>query len=181
MAYTPGRLKFIGQSGELVVIVSTDELLGKEVDKNGNEIAIYCAKYENFSPAITAFFARQWAELLELNYATPNYIPDIKGSRVIFATNGSQFLGLRMWVWIESSKQKEARIILSSVDRNYRRLGIFEMITKYYDIRMIQNNCYKSTTFIYVNNTSMLAAARKTGYIVDQVRMIKNYNLGNEQ
>lgn len=175
MAYPPSRLKFTGNSGDASMIVSTDELLGKEIDKNGNNVFIYCAKYENFSPALTAFFARQWAELLELGYATPNYIPDIKGSRIIFATDGAKFMGLRMWVWIEAGTQKEARIVLSSVDQQYRRLGIFKIIAKYYDLRMIQNDCSQSITYIYTNNTPMIEAAKKTNYTVDQIRMIKKY------
>lgn len=148
-----------------------EELLGTETDKFGNEIKVYFCNYDNMPAKVTAFFAKQWAELLEAGFATSNYIPSINSCRVIYITSNDEIIGLRIWVW----EQNNTRIILTSIDKNYRRRGLLKLIVKYYDTRVIDNKCNKSITFIHVNNTAMIEAARQAGYEVEFLKMSKRY------
>lgn len=147
------------------------QLIGTEVDKLGNEIKINFCNYESLPSRVTAFFAKQWGELLEAGFATSNFIPSIKSCRVIYLTSNDEIIGLRVWVWEHSA----TRIILTAIDKNYRRRGLLKLIVKYYNIRVTNGNCTKSITFIHVNNTAMMEAARQAGYVPEVVKMIKKY------
>lgn len=147
------------------------QLIGTEVDKLGNEIKINFCNYESLPARVTAFFAKQWGELLEAGFATSNFIPSIKSCRVIYLTSNDEIIGLRVWVWEHSA----TRIILTAIDKNYRRRGLLKLIVKYYNIRVTNGNCTKSITFIHVNNTAMMEAARQAGYVPEVVKMIKKY------
>ena len=148
-----------------------EELIGTEVDNLGNEIKVYFCSHETMPAKVTAFFAKQWAELIELGFADANYIPSINACRVIYITSNDKIVGLRLWIWELSS----TRIILTSIDKNHRRRGLLKLIVKHYDGRMIAGNCVKSITFIHVDNTAMIEAARKSGYEVEFLKMSKTY------
>jgi hypothetical protein len=148
-----------------------DELLGTEIDSLGNEVKIHFCLHENMSAKLTSFFIIKLADLLETGFATSNYIPNINLCRVIYITLNDEIIGLRIWVW----EQKNTRIILTSIDKNYRRRGLLKLIAKYYDHRVITGNCNKSITFIHVNNTAMVEAAKQTGYEVEFLKMAKLY------
>lgn len=148
-----------------------DELIGIEQDNLGNEIKVYFCKHETMSAKVTAFFLKQWAELIEARFAISNYIPSIEESRVIYLTSDNNIIGLRMWVW----EQATTRIILSSIDKNYRRRGLLTILAKHYDNRVTGGDCTKSSTYIHVKNTAMIAAAKKTGYEIELVKMVKKY------
>lgn len=149
-----------------------DELIGTELDKLGNEIKIYFCEHKNMSAKLTAFFLKQWAELLEIGFtSSTNYIPNINACRVIYITSNNEIIGLRLWVW----EQRSTRIILTSIDKDFRRRGLLKMISKYYDDRVTNGNCIKSNTFIHVDNTAMIEAARRTGYDVEFLKMSKKY------
>lgn len=147
------------------------QLIGTEVDKLGNEIKVNFCNYESMPARVTAFFARQWGELLEAGFATSNFIPSIKSCRVIYLTSNDEIIGLRVWVW----EHNATRIILTAIDKNYRRRGLLKLIVKYYNIRVAQGGCTKSVTFIHVSNTAMMAAARQAGYETEVVKMVKKY------
>jgi RimJ/RimL family protein N-acetyltransferase len=149
-----------------------EELIGTEVDNFGNEIKVYFCSHETMPAKLTAFFAKQWAELLEAGLATSNFIPNINACRVIYLTVNDEIIGLRLWVW----EQNNTRIILTSIDKNYRRRGLLKLIVKYYDNR-IAVNCNRSITFIHVDNVAMIEAARQSGYEVEFLKMIKRYNI----
>jgi len=148
-----------------------DELLGTELDKLGNEIKVRFCMHEHMSVMATAFFLRQWAELIELGFADPNYIPDITSCRVLYLIDNDTIIGLRIWSWHNNT----TNIILTSIDKNYRRRGLFEILSKYYDRRVIYGNGLKSKTQIHVNNIAMIKAAEKTGYEIEFLRMAKKY------
>jgi hypothetical protein len=148
-----------------------DELIGTELDKLGKEIKVYFCKHETMPAKVTAFFARQWAELIETGFASSNRIPDINDCRVIYVTCDNKIVGLRIWVW----EQNTTRIILTAIDKNHRRKGLLKLIAKYYDDRLINGGCIKSTTFIHVDNTAMIDAATQTGYEVEFLKMSKIY------
>ena len=147
------------------------QLIGTEVDKLGNEIKVHFCNHESMPAKVTAFFARQWGELLEAGFATSNFIPSIKSCRVIYLTYNDEIIGLRVWVWEHSA----TRIILTAIDKNYRRRGLLKLIVKYYDGRVKNGKCTKSITFIHVGNTAMMVAARQAGYETEIVKMIKRY------
>jgi len=147
------------------------ELIGTEVDNLGNEIKVHFCSQETMPAKVTAFFAKQWAELLESGLATSNYIPSINACRVIYLTVNDEIIGLRLWVW----EQNNTRIILTSIDKNYRRRGLLKLIVKYYDDRVINGNCKNSITFIHVDNIAMIEAARQAGYEVEFLKMSKKY------
>lgn len=148
-----------------------DEIIGTELDKLGNEIKICFCKHETMPAKVTAFFARQWADLIEAGFAASNRIPDIYDCRVIYITCDNKIIALRIWVW----EQNITRIILTAVDKNHRRRGLLKLIAKYYDKRLIDGGCIKSDTFIHVDNTAMIDAARQTGYKVEFLKMTKIY------
>ena len=148
-----------------------EELIGTELDNLGNEIKVYFCSHETMPAKVTAFFARQWAELLELGFANANYIPNIYACRVIYITANDEITGLRVWVW----EQNTTRIILTSIDKNHRRRGLFELITKHYDNRIKNSDAIKSKTQIHIDNTQMIKAAEKTGYKLEFVIMAKEY------
>lgn len=148
-----------------------DELLATEIDKLGNEIKVKFCIHEHMSVMVTAFFLRQWAELIELGFADSTYIPDITSCRVLYLMDNDTIIGLRIWSWYNNT----TNIILTSIDKNYRRRGLFELITKHYDKRVKNGNGIKSKTQIYVNNVAMIKAAEKTGYEIESVRMVKKY------
>jgi RimJ/RimL family protein N-acetyltransferase len=148
-----------------------EELIGNELDKLGNEIKVYFCNHETMPAKVTAFFARQWAELLEAGFAISNFIPSINACRVIYITFNNEIIGLRIWVW----EQNSTRIILTSIDKNHRRKGLLKLIVKYYDSRVKHSNCIKSITFIHVDNIAMIEAARQAGYEVEFLKMSKTY------
>lgn len=148
------------------------QLIGTEVDKLGNEIKVHFCNHESMPAKVTAFFARQWGELLEAGFATSNFIPSIKSCRVIYLTYNDEIIGLRVWVW----ENLATRIILTAIDKNHRRKGLLKLIVKYYNTRVTNGKCTKSITFIHVNNTAMLEAARQAGYETEVVKMIKRYD-----
>lgn len=148
-----------------------EELIGTEVDNLGNEIKVYFCGHETMPAKVTAFFARQWAELIELGFADANYIPSINACRVIYLTANDKIVGLRLWIW----EQSNTRIILTSIDKNYRRRGLSKLIVKYYDSRVMTGNCIKSITFIHADNIAMIEAARQAGYEVEFLKMSKTY------
>lgn len=147
------------------------ELIGIETDKLGNEVKVYFCKFEEMTAELTAFFSRQWAELLESRHAVRNYIPSIDGCRVIYVTIDDKIVGIRLWVW----EQSNTKIILTAMDKNHRNQGLLKIIAKHYDQRLIGGNCDYSITFVHINNTAMIAAAKKTGYIPTILKMVKKY------
>lgn len=149
-----------------------EEILGTELDKLGNEVKVHFCLHENMPSKLTSFFARQWAELLESGYVTSNYIPNITSCRVIYITSKDEIVGLRLWTWSNNT----TNIILTSVDPKFRRKGLFEIISRYYDQRLIKGDCVKSITFIHIDNIAMIEAAKKAGYDIEFVKMIKKYN-----
>ena len=148
-----------------------DEIIAIEIDKFGNEIKVKFCSHENMPAKVTAFFAKQWAELLEAGFATSNYIPDIKLCRVIYLMHNDDIIGLRIWTW----EYNTTNIILTSIVPEFRRRGLLKLITKYYDQRLIHGDCTKSKTFIHVQNTAMIEAAKQAGYEVEFVKMVKHY------
>lgn len=148
-----------------------EELLGFEKDKLNNDIGVYFCQHEHMPAELTAFFARQWAELLDAGFASANYLPVIKGCRCIYVRSDNKIVGLRIWSWLDDTT---AAIILSAVDKNYRQRGLFSIIAKHYDQRFAGKNVI-SKTYIYANNTVMLEAAKKNGYSVDILQMTKKY------
>lgn len=147
------------------------QLIGTELDKLGNEIKINFCNHGTMPAKVTAFFARQWGELLEAGFATSNFIPSIESCRVIYLTLNDEIIGLRIWVW----EHHTTRIILTAVDKNHRRRGLLKLMVKYYDNRIKNGNCTRSITFIHVDNTPMILAARQAGYKTEIVKMVKKY------
>ena len=150
-----------------------DEIIGKEIDSLGDEVIIHFCNQENMPSSVTAFFFRQWAELVELGFAESTYIPNIASSRIIYATINNEIVGMRMWSWPNSNT---TYVILIATDKNFRRRGITTMISNYYDQRIVKGNCKYSKTHIHVNNVPMLEGIKKTGYEIDFVRVVKKYN-----
>ena len=90
---------------------------------------------------------------------------------MIYLTLNDEIIGLRVWVW----EHHATRIILTAIDKNYRRRGLLKLIVKYYDVRVKNGNCTKSITFIHVGNTPMMVAARQAGYETEIVKLVKRY------
>ncbi len=149
-----------------------ESLLGVETDKNGNSVEVRFCRYENMPIKLTAFFVRQWADLLEAGHCTENYVPRINNSRIIYAVCNDKIVGLRMWVW----EHLDVRIILSAVDQSFRNQGILKIIIKYFDDRVISAGCNKTFTTIHANNDKMLEIAKKSGFEQHMIKMIKVYN-----
>ena len=150
-----------------------EELLGFEKDNQGNDVSVYFCQHEGMSAELTAFFARQWAELLDSGFATSNYLPSITNCRCIYVKCDNKIVGLRIWNW---ANPITTNIILTAVDKDYRRRGLFSIIIDYYD-RRFNDKQIISKTFIHVDNTVMLEAAKKNGYSAEFLKMVKKYNL----
>lgn len=148
-----------------------DELLSIEIDKLGNSVNVHFCQHENMPTKVTSFFLRQWAELLEQGHADSNYVPSLASCRVLYLTSNDEVIGIRIWTWYNNT----TNIILTSIDKNYRRRGLFEILTKYYDDRVTKGSCLKSKTQIHVDNVNMIKAAEKTGYKLEFVKMVKEY------
>lgn len=141
-----------------------------EKDKLGNDVSVNFCSFENMTAEVNVFFLKQWAELIQLGHAEPNYIPNISMCKILYLKIGNNIVGMRMWTWSYDTTS----ILITAVDANYRRRGLFGIISRHYEKKILPMS-KRSRTFIHVDNGPMLAAARKTGYKVALLKMIKEF------
>jgi len=147
------------------------EIIGKDTDRQGSEVVLYFVKYSDVDSKVSAFFLRQWASLIESGHANSNYVPNVAQSRIIYATMGEKIVGHLLWEWHNSVSY----IVFTVVDPAFRRRGLYEILHKFYDQRMISGATTVSRSSLHVNNAAVIAAAEKNGYEVEFLKMRKNY------
>jgi hypothetical protein len=148
------------------------ELLGTETTRNGQKVEIKFVKFQDLTDVkVTSFFLRQWAELIESGHANASYFPNLTHTRILFTTIDDQITAHLVWSWIN----KTSFIDFTAVDKNYRRQGLYEILHTYYDQIMIRENATLSRSQLHINNEAIINGAKKAGYEVEYVRMVKHY------
>lgn len=146
-------------------------IIGEDTDQQGSKVVLYFVRYGDISAKLSAFFLRQWANLIESGYANPNYIPNVSHSRLIYATIDGEIVGHILWEVYSNSSY----VIFTVVDPAFQRRGLYKMLHKFYDKRMIDGHGGISRSTLHVTNTAIIEAAKKNGYEVEFLKMRKNY------
>jgi hypothetical protein len=135
------------------------EVLSFEVDKHGNDLSILHDVNLAGSDAYW-FFIKHYAELIESGHATPrcNWIDSECG--ILYAVADNKIVGSIAYQESEDS----LLLLLSSVDKEHRKNGIFTVLNKYFE----QLAKDKGKTFIFstvsVDNTVRLESAKRTNF-----------------
>lgn len=148
------------------------ELLGTETTRDGQKVEIKFVRFQDISDAkLTSFFLRQWADLIDSGYANSSYLPKLSTARILFTTIDDVITSHLIWTW----NNKVSFIDFTAVDKNYRQQGLYKILHTYYDKIMIEQKAIASRSQLHIKNEAIIAGAKKEGYEVEYVRMVKYY------
>jgi hypothetical protein len=148
------------------------ELLGTETTRDGQKVEIKFVKFQDISDAkLTTFFLREWADLIDNGHANSSYLPKLSTARILFTTIDDVITSHLVWTW----SNKVSFIDFTAVDKNYRRQGLYKILHTYYDKIMIAQKATASRSQLHIKNEAIIAGAKKEGYEVEYVRMVKYY------
>jgi hypothetical protein len=148
------------------------ELLGTETTRDGQKVEIKFVKFQELSDAkLTTFFLRQWADLIDTGHANATYLPKLSNARILFTTIDDVITSHLVWTW----NNKVSFIDFTAVDKNYRRQGLYKILHNYYDKIMIEQKAIASRSQLHIKNEAIIAGAKKAGYEVEYVKMVKYY------
>lgn len=145
--------------------------IGKAIDKKGLEIQLFWCAGKHSTAELNAFILSNWAELVRQGHCHPSYVPDIPRRSIISARHNDKIVGAIMWfISFDFSF-----IDFTIIDQEYRGNGIYKILHKFYDERMIANKVKFSKSQLHIQNETIIKAAEKDGYTVEYLRMVKEY------
>lgn len=136
------------------------EILGNEIDKNGNTITIKKIDQLALSPVYT-FFLRQMASLIDKGLALPMTSWDDYKCGAVYAEQDGKVLG--HIVYDTTKRPGILWITLSAVEEDCRGRGIYTMLHRHFEKIAKDKNCQYISSHVHVNNHARLKSAEKVG------------------
>lgn len=137
------------------------EPLGIEKDKVGIQVEIkYCPVLggtENLT-----YFLKNFVNLLEKGHTQPHIMGGNR-SKAIYAVADGKIVG-QLTFEITDDFSKTTWIILTTVDEQYRRRGIYSMLHKYLYKIMYKLGSHKVASHVHIDNKVIQASQIKMGF-----------------
>jgi GNAT superfamily N-acetyltransferase len=145
--------------------------LGSEKDKLGITVDIHYCPVLGGTDNLT-YFLKSFVKLIEQGYSHPHF-PSTNKSKAIYATINGQIVG-QLTFDILDDYSKTTWIILTTVDENYRKRGIYSLLHKYLYRTILKLGSRKVASHVHINNKEIQASQRKLGYKQVYIRTEKD-------
>lgn len=148
----------------------TESVIATEKDKTGATVTIKWAKKIG-GTAVTPFFLRNYAELIE-NGHSASFMFGTNNSKAVYAVIDNKVVGAIVYDTQEDAF-KTAWIVLSCIDNNYRRRGIYMMLHKHFENVVKNEGSKRLASHVHVDNVIRQASCEVVGMKPDFLRMEK--------
>lgn len=145
--------------------------VAKDIDKKNNEVQIFYCEGKSCPADLTAYVLVNWAELVKAGHCNSTYVPDLTNKHMMVLKHNDKFVGVLMWMYVGMS----AFIEFTVTNPDYRGHGLYKILHKYFDRRMIAQGIKMTRSQLHITNESIIKAAEKDGYKIEYLRMIKEY------
>jgi RimJ/RimL family protein N-acetyltransferase len=139
-----------------------DLKLGKETDKAGNTVTIYQSLHLGMSPAFSLFL-KHYHELIDSGYGFPVTTWDDDRCGILYAKKDNKIVGQITYDTKSPIAPGSLWIVLSSVDKDHRGLGIYKIMHKYADQIAKDLDCHSVSSLVHINNKQQLRALDSVG------------------
>jgi len=133
------------------------EILNKEKDKVGNDIFIKKCDTLAHSPVYT-FFLKNLAETIDKGLGYPVTSWEDDKCEVIYAELNDKILGHIVYT---KPNGGTLFIVLSAVDKEFRKNGIYTILHNHFEIIAKKNDCVAISSLIHKNNSVRLESIKK--------------------
>ena len=147
-----------------------DTVIATEKDKTGATVTINWAKKLGGS-IVVPFFLRNYAALIENGHSN-SFIFGTNASKAVYAVIDDTVVGAIVYDTQEDA-YKTAWIVLSSIDDNYRRRGIYTMLHKHFENVVKNEGSKRLASLVHVNNVVRQASCDAVGLKPNFLRMEK--------
>lgn len=134
--------------------------LSVEKDKDGSNFEVKKIDKLSYTPVYT-FFLRQQAELIDAGLSYPYTSWNDSSCGAIYAERNGEVIGL---IVFDRKKYPESLwIVLSSVDKKFRKLGIYKALHRHLESVALDIGCHYVCSHVHVNNHTRLKSAEIVG------------------
>jgi len=147
------------------------DFIATDTDRKGSKVDFYFTAGNTLTPELSSFILRGWADLIENGHGNANYMPVCSNKRIIYCRIDGEIAGAIMWEWKDGNKT--AFIEFTLIEKKFRGRGIYFLLHKYYDIRIKNGGAEASKSQLHINNETIINAAKKDGYEIEFIKMIK--------
>lgn len=145
--------------------------IAEDYDKKNNHLQVFYCDGKRSPADLTVFVLTHWTELVRSGHCSSTYLPDLTTKHMIVLKHNQNYVGVLMWMYLGAS----AFIEFTVTDPTYRGNGLYKILHKYFDNRMIAQSIKSAKSQLHVDNQSIIEAAKKDGYKIEYYRMIKDY------
>lgn len=146
--------------------------IGSEPDSTG---AIVTATYMEAigGSRIVPVLMKNFVKLIEDGHAG-KWVTFNNKSKAVYIEIDNKIVGHIVYDHRSDDLFKTAWIILSWVDENYRRRGLYKILHKYFEKVLKETGSTKIASYVSVNNAARLASCESVGMIKHCYRMEKH-------
>ena len=144
--------------------------LGQEQTKTNQTCTVKLANAIADTPVVP-FFLKNYAELIEAGQA-PNVMNGSNQSKAIYVEIADKVVAHIVFDVLKDSFNT-VYIVLSCVDKNYRKQGIYNIMHKHFEAQAKKLGSTKIMSFVHVNNKARLISCESIGMKSEFHRMEK--------
>jgi ribosomal protein S18 acetylase RimI-like enzyme len=148
----------------------TSYIIGQELNKNNQSMVVkYAAAIGGTT--VLPFFLKNFAILIEQGYSH-SLMAGTNSSQAVYVEIDDKVVGHIVFEIIKDG-YNTAWIVLSCVDKNYRNLGIYNIMHKHFEMQIKKLGSTKIASHVHVNNKARLASCKSVGMEPTFYRMEK--------
>jgi GNAT superfamily N-acetyltransferase len=135
-------------------------LLSTEKDNAGNTLKIKQTDSIKI-PSLFTFYLRAYADIMEANLTTL-YDLDVDDFGAVYAEIDDKIVGHIIYLCNKEVDDKNLYIVLSTVDKSYRRMGIYKILHKYFEDTARRLNCSFISSMVWKKNSVRLESIKSS-------------------
>ena len=145
-------------------------VIGQELNKHNQTVVVKLADAIGGTPVLP-FFLKNFAALIEQGYAHP-LMAGTNASKAVYVEIDNKVVAHIVFDILKDA-YNTAWIIFSCVDENYRNLGIYKIMHKYFEIEAKKLGSTKIASHVHVDNIPRRASCESVNMHPEFYRMEK--------
>jgi ribosomal protein S18 acetylase RimI-like enzyme len=147
------------------------KIIATETDKQGVVVTVRYAEEIGNTPVVSAFL-RNLAGLIDQGYSLP-MMAGANRHRAVYIELEGQVIGHIVFDILEPPV-KTAWIVLSAVDPDYKRRGLYTILHRHFEEIAVKMGAKKIASFVHVDNTARQKSCEQVGMVPVYYRMEKD-------
>jgi hypothetical protein len=145
-------------------------IISTEQDRTGQLVNVRYADEIGNTPVVS-FFLKRLTELIDTGHGLP-YLAGTNKHRAVYIELDEQVIGHIVYE-IQELPTKTAWIVLSAIDGDYKRRGLYTILHGHFERLAIQAGAKKIASFVHVDNLARQKSCEQVGMVPIYYRMEK--------